>query len=66
MKRVINAILLLSIGAGLWACSSVSTISMQTQRVAVDQRFSLNSSLDSLIQPYKDSLNREMDEIIAH
>jgi 2',3'-cyclic-nucleotide 2'-phosphodiesterase (5'-nucleotidase family) len=66
MKRKINAILLFSIGAGLWACSSVSTISMQTQRVAVDQRFSLNSSLDSLIQPYKDSLNREMDEIIAH
>ena len=66
MKRLINAILLFSIGAGLWACSSVSTISMQTQRVAVDQRFSLTSSLDSLIQPYKDSMNREMGEIIAH
>lgn len=53
------------IGAGLWACSSVSTLSVHSDTVKMDNSHPSNASVDSMIQPYKDSLNQEMNEIIA-
>jgi 2',3'-cyclic-nucleotide 2'-phosphodiesterase (5'-nucleotidase family) len=53
------------IGAGLFACSSVSNISVHPTLVKIDQTYSSNSRLDSLILPFKDSLAKEMDIIIG-
>lgn len=53
------------IGAGLLACSSVNTISVQPETVKLDGTYTSNSSIDSLIMPYKDSLSIEMNVVIA-
>lgn len=56
----------MAFGAGLTACSSVSTIYVQSKQVEIasnDNQFS--SSLDSIIAPYRDSLKLEMGKIIG-
>lgn len=53
------------IGAGLLACSSVNTISVNADTVKVNDTFSSNSYIDSIVQPYKDSLSVEMNVVIA-
>lgn len=56
----------MAFGAGLIACSSVSTIYVQSKQVEIassDNQFS--SSLDSIIAPYRDSLRIEMGKIIG-
>lgn len=58
-------ILLYIIGAGLWACSSVNTISVDSETVKLDNSHSSNSAIDSLILPYRDSLSLEMNVVIA-
>jgi len=59
-------ILIYIIGAGLWACSSVNTISVHSEPQKVDSSIGLNSTIDSMIMPYRDSLKQEMDVVIAH
>lgn len=63
MKKFIGIFI---IGAGLLACSSVNTISVHSDTVKVDDRFNSNTSIDSIVMPYRDSLKQEMSEIIAH
>jgi 2',3'-cyclic-nucleotide 2'-phosphodiesterase (5'-nucleotidase family) len=63
MKRVLFIGI---IGAGLWACSSVKQTSVDAQNVKVDDRFSVNQSIDSIVAPYRDSVNKEMGEVLAH
>jgi len=58
-------ILIYIIGAGLWACSSVNTISVSSEAVKMDDTYESNASIDSLIAPYKDSLSEEINEVIA-
>lgn len=53
------------IGAGLLACSSVNTISVDPGSVKLDASHSSNSTIDSLIMPYKDSLSVEMNVVIV-
>jgi 2',3'-cyclic-nucleotide 2'-phosphodiesterase (5'-nucleotidase family) len=53
------------IGAGLWACSSVNTLSVNSKTEKLTDSYQTNSHIDSLIQPYKDSLSVEMNVIIA-
>lgn len=58
--------IILIIGAGLWACSSVNTISVNSQLVELNSGSGSSRSIDSLIRPYKDSLSKQMDEVIGH
>jgi 2',3'-cyclic-nucleotide 2'-phosphodiesterase (5'-nucleotidase family) len=53
------------IGAGLWACSSVNTLSVNSKTEKLTDSYQTNSHIDSLIQPYKDSLSVEMNVVIA-
>lgn len=54
------------IGAGLWTCSSVNTVFVHPETVKLDDKYASNTSIDSLINPYRDSLSQEMNEIIAY
>lgn len=60
-----NILCIFIIGAGLWACSSVNTISVQPELVKMNDKYANNSRMDSMIMPYKDSLNLEMNIVIA-
>ncbi len=53
------------IGAGLLACSSVKTAFVTEQNVQIDSTLIGNSQIDSIILPYRDSLAKEMGEIVA-
>ena len=53
------------IGAGLWACSSVNTLSVNSTTEKLNASYEANSHIDSLIKPYKDSLSVEMNVVIA-
>ena len=62
---MIKIIYIFFIGAGLLACSSVNTISVKPQAINLTEEYSSNKFIDSMIMPYKDSLSKEMDVIIA-
>ena len=53
------------IGAGLLACSSVTTINYKSQEVKVENLNSKHSSIDSIISPYRNELNKEMNQVLA-
>lgn len=53
------------IGAGLLACSSVNTFSVNSKTEKLTDAYQVNGHIDSLIQPYKDSLSVEMNVVIA-
>lgn len=53
------------IGAGLTACSSVNTISVVTDSIAVTDDYQKANGVDSIISPYKLELEKEMLEVIA-
>jgi 2',3'-cyclic-nucleotide 2'-phosphodiesterase (5'-nucleotidase family) len=53
------------IGAGLLACSSVNTAFVSECNIQIDSTFIGNTQIDSIILPYKDSLEKEMSEVIA-
>lgn len=53
------------IGAGLLACSSVNTLSVNTKTEKLTDAYQANGHIDSLIKPYKDSLSVEMNVVIA-
>lgn len=53
------------IGAGLWACSSVNTLSVHSEPVKVSKETNKDTWIDSLISPYRDSLSQEMNVVIA-
>jgi 2',3'-cyclic-nucleotide 2'-phosphodiesterase (5'-nucleotidase family) len=52
-------------GAGLTACSSVSTYRISSERIDVVSNGTRPTALDSLIQPYQDSVKKEMSEVLA-
>ena len=53
------------IGAGLLACSSVSIHKVNTETIVLDSTYSSNASIDSMVQPYKEKMELEMNEVIA-
>lgn len=53
------------IGAGLLACSSVNTFSVNSKTEKLTESYQTNNHIDSLIQPYKDSLSIEMNVVVA-
>ena len=62
-KRII---LLCTVGAGLWACSSVRNIYVQTDRIPVSGVTEPNDSIEEFIRPYKNELSLEMDKVIGY
>jgi 5'-nucleotidase len=60
-----NVVILLILGAGLWACSDVYNLSAESHSVTIDDKIQLNASIDSIIAPYQDSMSATMDEVIA-
>jgi len=62
---MLKHLLFLTLGAGLLACSSVTTISVRTDNTAVTDQNVASNSIDSLIAPYRSELESEMLEVIA-
>ncbi len=52
-------------GAGLSACSSVTTLSVQSAPIPVTANYEKENSVDSMVAPYKVALEAEMNEVIA-
>jgi len=61
-----NVLIALILGAGLWACSDVYTLSAEDKTTTVDSGIQSNVSIDSIIGPYQDKLSQTMDEVIAY
>lgn len=59
-------IILITVGAGLWACSSVRNIYVQTDKVPVTTLATPNDSIEEFIKPYKKELSHEMDRVIGY
>lgn len=58
-------IILCILGAGLWACSDVYTITAVSSPTEVNDSVPSNSDIDSLIAPYRAELSESMDVVIA-
>ncbi len=57
--------MILIVGAGLTACSSFSPTKWSYDTMTVGERSSENNTIDSLISPYRDSIEDDMAEIVA-
>ena len=62
---ILRKLILILVGAGLWACSSHLVVNGNSNKEAVSQTIIADSSLVSMIKPYKDSLDKRMNEVIA-
>ncbi len=54
------------IGAGLWACSSVRKVYVQTDKVPITTLSAPDDSMQAFIAPYKQQLAAEMDRQIGY
>ena len=52
-------------GAGLWACSSHLVVNTNVSKAPVSKTIAADSSLNAFISPYKDSLDKRMNEVLA-
>ena len=52
-------------GAGLWACSSHLVVNTNVSKEPVSKTIAADSSLNAFISPYKDSLDKRMNEVLA-
>ena len=57
--------ILLICGAGLLACSSVNTLTVENVQIPITNEYEQSNSIDSIISPYRMELNKEMLEVIA-
>lgn len=62
---MIKILYIFFIGAGLLACSSVTTIRVNDELLPVTGAYNDANRVDSIIQPYRTELNTEMLEVIA-
>ena len=53
------------LGAGLWACSSVNRLTVQSNTIRLTGEYESDSTIDLFIKPYKDSLKEEMGVVVA-
>ena len=51
--------------AGLWACSSHLVVNTNVSKEPVSKTIAADSSLIAFISPYKDSLDKRMNEVLA-
>jgi 2',3'-cyclic-nucleotide 2'-phosphodiesterase (5'-nucleotidase family) len=59
-------IFIIIIGAGLWACSSVSYHSIKQEVVPVDSLITSDHLMDSFIAPFRLDLNAEMNRVLGY
>ena len=52
-------------GAGLWACSSANTVHVKAEMKPVNSALEISSTIDSIVRPYRDTLQLQMGEVIA-
>lgn len=52
-------------GAGLWACSSHLVVNTNVSKEPISKTIAADSSLNAFISPYKDSLDKRMNEVLA-
>ncbi len=62
---ILRKLIFIFVGAGLWACSSHLVVNGNSNKEAVSQTIIADSSLESMIKPYKDSLDKRMNEVLA-
>ena len=62
---MIQKIIVILLGAGLLACSSVSVKYGSGTKIAVDDTYAPNEEVESMIRPYRDSMQAEMNVVIA-
>jgi len=53
------------VGAGLLACSSVNTITVDGESVEVTEEYAITNLVDSIVAPYKVEMAATMDSVIA-
>lgn len=58
--------IVLIVGAGLVACSSVNVITVDADQIPITEEYSSSNLLDSIIAPYKSEMDAAMDSIIAY
>lgn len=66
---MLKYIILFTVGAGLLACSSVNTITLNSSESSNSDVLSQGSEgnvIDSIVAPYLEDLEAEMDEVIAY
>lgn len=60
-----NIFYIISVGAGLLACSSASYISASANSISVIEVDATNNRIDSIISPYRLEIEQEMNEVIG-
>ena len=62
---ILRKLIFIFAGAGLWACSSHLVVNTNVSKEPVSKTIAADSSLIAFISPYKDSLDKRMNEVLA-
>ena len=62
---ILRKLIFIFAGAGLWACSSHLVVNTNVSKEPVSKTIAADSSLYAFISPYKDSLDKRMNEVLA-
>ena len=62
---ILRKLIFIFAGAGLWACSSHLVVNTNVSKEPVSKTIAADSSLNAFISPYKDSLDKRMNEVLA-
>lgn len=57
--------ILIVVGAGLLACSSINTVTVDAEQIAITEEYASLNLIDSIVAPYKSKMDEAMDSIIA-
>jgi 2',3'-cyclic-nucleotide 2'-phosphodiesterase (5'-nucleotidase family) len=57
--------ILIVVGAGLLACSTVNTLTVEAEQIPITEEYSSTNRIDSIVAPYKSKMDAAMDSIIA-
>ncbi len=66
MQDVKKISLIVFLGASLIACSSHLEVYHNSQRLAINPSVSNSNQIDEIIQPFKDSIDKEMNQVIGY
>jgi 2',3'-cyclic-nucleotide 2'-phosphodiesterase (5'-nucleotidase family) len=62
---ILRKLIFIFAGAGLWACSSHLVVNTNVSKEPVSKTIVADSSLNAFISPYKDSLDKRINEVLA-
>jgi len=66
MRLLTRIVLFFGIGAGLLACSVRSHVFYQGENLPVDTSYQAQQSVEKIVNPYRDSLNAKMNQVIGN